>query len=747
MKNIKTKSTSKAIIAVVALLIIFALVAVITLSLGNSEIRQANANPFHGDLTFALAGGGAYYRVSASNTNITQAVIPAEYLGKPVKEIATNGFASRTQLTRVYIPESVTTIGNGAFLGCTSLSYVVITGAETIGSNAFNLCGNLKIAVVNEGAQLGNNAFNSAVTTVKTQSYPKGTLAWDTWQDIYEEDDIYHNVKCTHPSISYTPILDNASNPIGYSVNAISISDPTAVLELDYYLGLPILYVEQLAFAFAEFKAVAFGRHSTHAIEIADYAFFASDIQSVWFGDSVIFEDSHLVSGITMDSESTFLFSEVKTVVLPDTLTAINTYMFSFCMELTTVMHISSTDINVLSDNIVSIGNGAFEGCTEIAELYIYGNVLTMGVTVFFGWESNQTVHVKDFYEQQLPVGWHADWNQGSNADFKFKPIEAVWVTLDFEGGTGADTFVIAYAFSPMPSATAPTRVGYVFAGYFCGQFGTGVKYYNANMTSATNWDQFNNTTLYAYWTDLYLYQLNTSTMEYTLTGVVWNLSAFFNTITHLEIPSEYNGLPVTAIGQNAFRNRSYFASVIMPDTITHIGNSAFEGCFNLTYIKLSENLLEICEYAFAFSNRIENIVFPSTLTTIAQGAFFEASIRTAIIHANVTSIGNSAFRSRSWDTTIYTEVAGAPTPPPAGWMGTWTYAPFFWGCTLSADKDYVVSFVRTNSNPTVRMGLSAPYREGYTFDGWKDPITNSTYQMNQLNSVPNGTTLFAIWQ
>ena len=52
-----------------------------------------------------------------------------------------------------------------------------------------------------------------------------------------------------------------------------------------------------------------------------------------------------------------------------------------------------------------------------------------------------------------------------------------------------------------MPSATAPTRTGYTFGGYYTSSGGAGTQYYNASMGSAKNWDKTTNTKLYAKWT------------------------------------------------------------------------------------------------------------------------------------------------------------------------------------------------------------------------------------------------------
>ena len=85
-------------------------------------------------------------------------------------------------------------------------------------------------------------------------------------------------------------------------------------------------------------------------------------------------------------------------------------------------------------------------------------------------------------------------------------------VTLDRQSGTGGSASATATYGSAMPSATMPTRTGYTFNGYFDATSG-GTKYYNANGSSAKNWDKTSNTTLYAQW------NLANYTITYNLNG------------------------------------------------------------------------------------------------------------------------------------------------------------------------------------------------------------------------------------
>jgi len=87
-------------------------------------------------------------------------------------------------------------------------------------------------------------------------------------------------------------------------------------------------------------------------------------------------------------------------------------------------------------------------------------------------------------------------------------PLYAVWKAKTYvinfvnTGGTGGQTGTVTATFGqPMPALTAPaptsTTDGLLFTGYWDAASG-GKKYYNANLTSAANWDKDANTTLYA---------------------------------------------------------------------------------------------------------------------------------------------------------------------------------------------------------------------------------------------------------
>ncbi len=73
-------------------------------------------------------------------------------------------------------------------------------------------------------------------------------------------------------------------------------------------------------------------------------------------------------------------------------------------------------------------------------------------------------------------------------------------VELYRAGGAGGTSSVDAIYGMPMPSASAPTKEGYRFDGYFTLPNGGGYQYYTADMESARDWDIAENTQLIANW-------------------------------------------------------------------------------------------------------------------------------------------------------------------------------------------------------------------------------------------------------
>ena len=110
--------------------------------------------------------------------------------------------------------------------------------------------------------------------------------------------------------------------------------------------------------------------------------------------------------------------------------------------------------------------------------------------------------------------------------------------------------------------------------------------------------------------------------------------------LTSLVIPDS-----VTNIGDYAFKGCISLAEVVIPNSVTNIGKFAFSRCKSLTEIILPDSVTRIGDSAFANCFSLTGIVIPSSVTSIGNGAFRHCSSLTSlVIPNNVTTIGGSAF-------------------------------------------------------------------------------------------------------
>lgn len=115
----------------------------------------------------------------------------------------------------------------------------------------------------------------------------------------------------------------------------------------------------------------------------------------------------------------------------------------------------------------------------------------------------------------------------------------------------------------------------------------------------------------------------------------------------------EYHGVSyaVTAIGDYAFSswntNTGLSGELIIPNSIVRIGESAFEGCLNITRLTIGNSVVEIGDNAFGFCEGLEgDLVIPNSVTTIGEAAFCSCRGLTGSLTLgnSIVSIGNSAF-------------------------------------------------------------------------------------------------------
>ena len=101
----------------------------------------------------------------------------------------------------------------------------------------------------------------------------------------------------------------------------------------------------------------------------------------------------------------------------------------------------------------------------------------------------------------------------------------------------------------------------------------------------------------------------------------------------------------VTNIGDSAFAGCSSLTSIVIPNSVTSIGSYAFSGCSSLTSIEIPNSVTSIGYATFSDCRSLTSIVIPDSVTDIRNSAFYGCSSLTSIeIPNSVTSIESSAF-------------------------------------------------------------------------------------------------------
>jgi len=535
-------------------------------------------------LLFLSGAVQAQYTYTTNNSAITITgytgpgdvlAIPGVLTGLPVTTIGDSAFNGNTSLTNVTIPGSVLNIGYYAFAYCYGLSNVTISaGVSNLSQYAFYDCNNLvKITIPNTVVSIGYGAF--AYTGLPNVAIPAGTAMIENWV-----------VGDCH---SLTNITVDPSNP-AYSSLAGVLFDKNQTTLIQYPAGkignytVPGSVISIGYDAFADCYDLSNVTISAGVSNISQYAFSSCyNLASVTIPNTVV-----------SIGYGAFTDTGLTNVTIPASTTWIDDWVFGDCYSLTNITVDPSNsaysslngvlfDKNQLSllqypagkvgsytipSTVTNIGNSAFEDCNTLSNVTISSHVVTIGSSAFQSCRLLTNITIP-----------------------------------------ASVTSIGSYAFTYLMNVTAFTV--------------------DSNSLAYSSLDGV-------------LFDKNQQTLFQYPIGKVGSYT----------IPSS-----VTNIAYEGFANCTNLTSLTVPASVTSIGNYAFYDCYGLTSVNILANTTSLPQGAFDYCYRLATATIPAGVTSIGQYAFYYCTNLSGVYFMGTNapaSIGSSTYYNDNILTNYY---------------------------------------------------------------------------------------------
>ena len=273
-----------------------------------------------------------------------------------------------TVIKDLVIPNSVTSIGNYAFSGCSGLTSVTIPNSVTsIGKNAFRRCSGLtSITIPNSVTSIGESAFiETMLTSVKVES---GNAIYDSRNNcnaIIETGSNTLVVGCKSTVIpnSVTSIGKNAFRGCSGLTSVTIPNSVTSIGEAAFFgcTGLTSITIPNSVTSIGD--GAFYNCSGLKKVIVKDIAAWCG----INFGSNPLSYAKHLYS-----DEDT----EITNLIIPNSVTSIGDRAFYDCEGLTSV---------TIPNSVTSIGYYAFEKCSGLTSVTIPNSVTSIRDRAFYG--------------------------------------------------------------------------------------------------------------------------------------------------------------------------------------------------------------------------------------------------------------------------------------------------------------------------------------------------------------------------
>ncbi len=612
---------------------------------------------------FAIADNGTIKQYKGAGGDVE---IPSTIRGVDVTGIGEYAFGGCESLTSVIIPKSVTSIGYYAFGGCKSLTSITIPDSVTsIGSDAFTDCINMDMITV------------PCPLNASKEDWLGNCKAYISVIHLYDDDELY--CKCGSAPLfpfdaetgTIQTYLGNSSNVVipsqinGVDVKIIaggvfynkdfitSITIPDTVTTISdaafqnctrlTSIAIPDSVTSIGKYAFYNCTALKSVTLPKNLTSIGGYNFQdCSALENIIIPDSVksigeyCFFDCTALKSVTMsntvESIGDHIFhgcTQLESITLPDTVAGISNYAFYGCSSL--------TDITI-PDSVTTIGNNAFLGCSGLTSIRISDSVTTIGNSAFFGCSGLTSIRIPDSVT-----------SIGSYAFENCKALESITIP-DSVTSIGSQIFDGCIE---LTSITAP-----------------------CSLKASENYLQEGHTDANITYNHVYAEGENEcvckETRQFEFDASTGTITKYIGAGGDVKIPSTIDGVDVTSIGNQAFKECSSITSVTIPASVESIGGSAFNSCTSLVSITFAEGsaLTSIGTYVFQKCSHLESIEIPASVESIGNYAF-----HTCTTLKNVTFAKESKLKSIGQGTFVNCALESITIPASVESIETGTFA------------------------------------------------------------------------
>ena len=343
----------------------------------NGDIPEFDDSEYSSEgVIYSISADNTYAEVAGYNGNAEKVKIDSEYNGLPVKNIYDSAFRGNKTITSVVIPDSVTSIGSGAFI-CNSLNQITVTEEnafyKSIEGNLYTKDGKklLQYAIGKDATEfyipdsvtsIGDYAFSvcSSITSV---------VIGDNVTSIGD----YAFYFCS--SITSVVIGDNVTS-IGrdaftYCTSLTSIVIPDSVTSIGNYAFVECSSLTSLIIPDSVTSIGGYAFDGCDSLEFNEYGnckYLGSD-NNPYF--ALIKASNKDMSSYEIHNDTRVIAAyafkccyDLTSIVIPDNVTNIGEFAFSNCDALTSV---------VIPGSVTNIGKNAFSVCYSLADIYYAG--------------------------------------------------------------------------------------------------------------------------------------------------------------------------------------------------------------------------------------------------------------------------------------------------------------------------------------------------------------------------------------